>query len=157
MKNKFPKSVCVLLLYVLCVYCMSYPMPQVVYLYVLFTTWQAHNKWLNRYSHQSLETLPILKPKERKQKRFITIHWTIFLMTSTTNVLFLTCRKTIRWKLIHFMRISSIILVVQYHLEAFGTKSASEVSLPNRRVSIYPAVSRSAGLSPCLTGTKYRY
>lgn len=136
MENIFPKSVCVCLIW-----------RQRLESALKKKTRQM---WWNRYSHQSLES-PQTPKLERKQISDLTVQ-SIFSMAVSTNVMFPTCRMRFRWKLIDFMWISAIVLVVKYHLEAFCTKSASEVSLPNRGISIYPAISSGARLSPCLMG-----
>lgn len=124
--------------------CMSYLMPE---------AWECFNEKTNKQilTSVSWELSDPKAGKERKQVSDLTVQ-SLFLVAASTNAMFPTCRMSFRWKLKDFMWIRGIVLVVEYHLEAFCTKSATEVSLPNRVVSIYPAISSGARLSPGLTG-----
>lgn len=56
------------------------------------------------------------------------------------------------WPDKHFVGVSSIVLVVADHFEAFGSEGAAEVPLPDRGVSLSPAIT--TGLCPGLQGRR---
>lgn len=70
-----------------------------------------------------------------KQRARLSIFVVIMSMTDTGWPM-LTRRCRLLWKAKHFVRVRGVVLAVVQHFEAFGSKSAAKVSLPDGGVSL---------------------